>query len=180
MKYVALLRGINVGGNRKVPMAELQLVFETMGFSNVVTYINSGNVVFDSHRVPDADRIARQIEQSFGFLVSTLVIDGDMIQKIASKIPQDWTNDSKQKSDVMYLFPEVDNPDVITMIGPNPQIETCLYTPGALLYNIPRQDQAKSSLIKIVGTNLYKRVTVRNCNTARRLAELCANVTRSD
>ena len=50
MKYVALLRGINVGGNNRVPMAELKLCFEKMGFNNVVTYINSGNVIFESNQ----------------------------------------------------------------------------------------------------------------------------------
>jgi uncharacterized protein (DUF1697 family) len=49
MKYIALLRGINVGGNHKVEMKNLKALFESLGFSDVSTYINSGNVIFESN-----------------------------------------------------------------------------------------------------------------------------------
>jgi uncharacterized protein (DUF1697 family) len=48
MTYVALLRGINVGGNNKVEMKKLKTTFETLGFTSVVTYINSGNIIFNT------------------------------------------------------------------------------------------------------------------------------------
>ena len=49
MKFIALLRGINVGGNNKVSMSELKVIFEQAGMQNVSTYINSGNVIFESN-----------------------------------------------------------------------------------------------------------------------------------
>lgn len=50
MKYIVLLRGVNVGGNNKVSMADLKLLFEDMGFNNVVTYINSDNIIFETKK----------------------------------------------------------------------------------------------------------------------------------
>lgn len=172
MKYIALLRGINVGGNHKVPMNELKTLFTEMGFSHIVTYINSGNVLFESVTPPDVASISSQIEQTFGFPVPTLIIDGEAMQRIARSIPAEWTNDTAQKSDVIYLFPEIDTPDIITKIGVKPDIEIFIYTPGALLCTVSRQNQAKGSLQKMIGTNLYKSMTIRNVNTARKLAEM--------
>ncbi len=62
-KYVALLRGINVGGNKLIKMAELREVFASAGFKNARTYIQSGNVIFET-RNSDADKVARKIEKA--------------------------------------------------------------------------------------------------------------------
>ncbi|MFZ1802011.1 MAG: hypothetical protein WAU03_03820 [Candidatus Saccharimonas aalborgensis] len=72
----------------------------------------------------------------------------------------------------MYLFPDIDSPDVMNRIGYRPEFETIHYVPGALITNVSRQNQSKSSLLKLVGTPLYLRMTIRNVNTVRRLAEL--------
>ena len=78
MNYVALLRGINVGGNRKVPMADLKDCFEKLGHTEVKTYINSGNVIFTSE-TSDIQKLREalenEIEKTFGFFVDVLVID---------------------------------------------------------------------------------------------------------
>lgn len=70
MIYIALLRGINVGGNNKVAMLELRSVFEQAGMKNVTTYINSGNVIFESELSKNklASMLELAIEQKFGFL----------------------------------------------------------------------------------------------------------------
>lgn len=174
MKYVCLLRGINVGGNHKVVMADLRAVFEKMGFHDVLTYINSGNVVFSSPGEPSSETIKKAVVATFGFDVSTLIIDADRVQAIADAIPLAWQNDTQQKSDVVYLFPDVDTPEIIDMLGHDPEIETIMYAPGALLCNILRTKQSRGSLLKQVGKPLYQRMTIRNVNTARKLAELCA------
>lgn len=178
MKYVALLRGINVGGNRKVSMTELKDVFTQLGFDDVATYINSGNVVFSSLSVPDSLAIERALYTTFGFVIETLVLSSQQMVAIAEAIPADWTNDaprpdkSGQKSDVLYLFSDIDKPDIIKSIGHKPEIENMLYVPGAVLANVERINQSKYSLLKLMGTPLYKRMTIRNIKTARKLADL--------
>jgi uncharacterized protein (DUF1697 family) len=71
--HVALLRGINVGGRTKVPMKELRALFETMGFTNVTTYVQSGNVVFDATAAPKAGAIQARIAEAFGFDVAVVL-----------------------------------------------------------------------------------------------------------
>ncbi|QQS18643.1 DUF1697 domain-containing protein [Candidatus Saccharibacteria bacterium] len=175
MKYVALLRGINVGGNKKVPMAELKACFEQAGFSAVSTYINSGNVVFESAKIPDEIVLHKKLEITFGFSPAMLILDADHICRIAEAIPEGWQNDTLQKSDVAYLFPEADDATIAMKLGCNSDIETAVYTKGALLFSIDRKNQSRSSLLRVIGTPLYQFMTVRNVNTARKLAELVAS-----
>ena len=172
MKYVALLRGINVGGNRKVPMAELRKVFENLGFTEVSTYINSGNVIFSADSAPSTIEIEKTLNDCFGFTIDTLVLDATGVTAIARAIPGEWLNDTEQRSDVLFLFPDIDSPDIIHNIGYRPEFETIHYVPGALISNVPRENRPKSSLVKLIGTPLYRRMTIRNVTTARKLAEL--------
>ena len=178
MKYVALLRGINVGGNHPVSKLELEQVFEELGFTDVMIYINSGNVIFSSGYVPKAGEIQSILEKHFGFVIPTLVMSGEKVQTIAAAIPAGWTNDtpkpdkSGQKSDVLYLFDEANVPDILKKMKYRPEIETMIYIDGAVLANVTRANQSRSSLLKIMGTQLYKQMTIRNVTTARKLAEL--------
>lgn len=178
MKYVVLLRGVNVGGKNRVPKAEFQQVLESLGFGDVLVYINSGNAVFSSDYEPDANGIQSALESHFGFVIPTLLLSGDKVQNIAGAIPPEWTNDppnpgkTGQKSDVLYLFDEVNSPDILEKLGHRPEVETMLYVDGAVLANVPRSNQTKYSLLKLAGTPLYRSLTIRNITTAKKLAEL--------
>lgn len=178
MKYVALLRGVNVGGNHRVPKSEFQKVLEDVGFSNVVIYINSGNAVFTSGYQPKTSEVQLALEKHFGFAIPTLILSAEKIQAIAAAIPAEWSNDSPspdktgQKSDVLYLFDEINTPDIIEKIGHTPKIETMLYVDGAVIANVTRRNQSRYSLLKLMGTPLYRQMTIRNITTAKKLAEL--------
>ncbi len=172
MRYICLLRGVNVGGNRKVSMAELKRVFTNMGFTDVSSYINSGNIIFSSSAKPDAKILQANVEKYFGFDLDLLILSTKQMVAIAEAIPKNWTNDVEQKSDVLYLFPDVDTSEVIDKIGYRPEFETIQYVSSALITNISRKNQTKSSLLKLMGTPFYKQITIRNINTARKLAEL--------
>lgn len=178
MKYVALVRGVNVGGRHRVPQKEFQAVLERLGYRDVVIYLNSGNAVLSSDEMPDASRVQAALEAHFGFSIPTLILSGEKIQAIAASIPEEWANDaprpdkSGQKSDVVYLFDDVNHAGVLDKLGYRPEVETMLYVDGAILAHVLRANQSKSSLSKIVGTPLYKQVTVRSVTTARKLANL--------
>jgi len=173
MKYVMLLRGINVGGQRRVEMARLRTLLSDLGYTDVVTYINSGNVVFASNTLPDQAKIALTMQQEFGFDVPMLILDAAQIRNIAQSIPDDWVNDyTDWKADVVYLFDVANTPDIIRKIRPRPEFEEMIYVDHALLCRIERRHQPKSSLVKIIGTDLYRQMTIRNVTTARKLAEM--------
>lgn len=177
MKYVCLLRGVNAGGNRRVPMAEFRRVLESMGLKNVRTYINSGNAIFESETPPDPIKIRRLLEETFGFEIPALVIDSENLLRIVTALPAEWLNDySEHKSDVAFLFPDADSPEILEKLGYRPEFETLLYVPGAILSNVARKNQSRSSLLRSVGTPLYKSMTIRNSTTARKLAQLLGDV----
>lgn len=175
MRYVALLRGVNVGGANQIRMSELKTAFEDAGMVSVRTYINSGNVVFETD-IEDRSALAERLEAAVlkrsGTTVDLQLRDEGEIAAVVGAMPMEWTNDSSMKCDVVFLRPDVDSPEIIDQLGPRPGIEDALYVPGAVIWRIDRKDAARNRLIRIVGTPLYSRVTVRNCNTTRKLLEL--------
>lgn len=171
-KYVALLRGINVGGNNKVDMGELKVVFEKMGFFDVSTYINSGNVLFSSKAEPSAEKIEKVIEKKFGFPVRTLVRDTEMLKEIVSSTPIDWSNDKDQKTDVLFLWDGYDTKKSIGLIKTNDKVDTLVYVKKSIVWHIHKKDYNKSGMNKFIGTEVYKNMTARNINTVRKLVEL--------
>jgi uncharacterized protein (DUF1697 family) len=88
--YIALLRGINVGGARKVPMSDLREMFDTLGHTDVRTYIQSGNVVFAAKTAPPARvraALERSIEKHFGFAVTVLLRTPAELAAVAKRNP---------------------------------------------------------------------------------------------
>lgn len=173
MKYVMLLRGVNVGGNRRVPMAQLRELLTSWGFTDVATYLNSGNAIFSSYSIPNTVQISQAIEKEFGFEVPFLLLTAEDIIAVAQAIPQEWqNNNTDHKADVIYLYDAVNSADIIEQIGYRPEFETLLYTNHAVLSYLSREYRSRSSLLKLMGTPLYKQVTIRNITTARKLAEM--------
>lgn len=90
MKYIALLRGINVGGQKKIKMLDLRVMCEKMGLEQVKTYIQSGNIIFESAN-EDASKIATelkdQIQETFGFEVPVMVMKQAYLEKVISENP---------------------------------------------------------------------------------------------
>lgn len=177
MKYIALLRGINVGGNKSVEMSRLKALFEGLGYTDVKTYINSGNVIFSSSE-KDQTKLCQELEEAieneFGFVVPAIIKSVDQIKAIASAIPVDAQNNTEMKCDVLFLWDEVDSADVFKDLDLREGVDQVKYIPGAIIWSVKREDINKSRLLKIVGTPFYKKVTIRNCNTVRRLNEITA------
>lgn len=172
--YVALLRGINVGGNTKVEMVKLKACFEQLGFSHVRTYINSGNVVFEANQ-PEGKLIKlieKAIKDTFGFDLTVVIRSLAEIKHVVSKIPQEWVNDQVMKTDVIFLRPEIDNKAILQKVSIKPEIETVLYLPGALVWNIDRKNVTRGSGVKLIKSAIYPLMTVRNVNTVRKLNQL--------
>lgn len=178
MTSLALLRGINVGGKHRVPMPDLRVSFEAGGYSNLSTYINTGNVLFDAPAHTSPAQLAADLEvrlaADFGFPIPVLVVPGDDLRAVAAAIPSDWANDDAHKSDAIFLFPELQSPNVLDQFPVVPHIDEALYASGAVLWRVSRQNQARSGLQSLVGTPLYLRCTIRNVNTVRKLAALAA------
>jgi len=175
MIYVALLRGINVGGKNKVEMRKLKTTFEDVGMGNVTTYINSGNVVFtDSRR--KSPRIVSVLEAAIaadlGLEIKVLIRDFPAIKTVLKALPKQWTNDATMRCDVMFLWERFDRKEVLEELTIMPEIEDVKYVPGAVIWRVDRANVTRSRIFKMIGTDLYRGMTIRNCNTVRKLAEL--------
>ena len=172
--YVALLRGINVGGKSKVDMAALREVVAALGCDDVRTYINSGNVLFRDPRSPRTlvPRLEDAIEDRFGFRVAVQLRDLPALRRLCAKIPDDWTNDKEQRTDVVFIPATLDKPGLLDTIAHRPEIENVLHAPGAIVWNISRKNQSKGSTRQLIKSEIYPRMTIRNVNTVRKLREL--------
>jgi uncharacterized protein (DUF1697 family) len=101
--YVALLRGVNVGGV-KVDMRGLRRRFEELGCADVATYINSGNVIFRDRRA--VSTLTRVLEEELGHRVAVRTLA--QMESLVARIPDGWKNDKEQKTDVAFLLDEAD------------------------------------------------------------------------
>ncbi len=175
MVYVALLRGINVGGKNKVEMKKLKVVFEEAGMTDVRTYINSGNVIFSSTirgRTRLAGLLEKAIAKGIGFKIDVVVRDLKSMRAVVKAIPKKWANNKDMKCDVMFLWDEVARPSVLKKVQVKPELEDVLYESGAIIWRVDSKNVTRSGMMKLAGTPLYKQMTIRNCNTARKLLEL--------
>ncbi|MCA9329516.1 DUF1697 domain-containing protein [Candidatus Saccharibacteria bacterium] len=176
MKYVVLLRGINVGGNNKVSMSDLKQALQDAGFTDVVTYINSGNIVLTSELPTKAvnNTVEETIKQTFGLDVPTLTLAKPDFLRIADELPTNWTNDSEMRCDCFFLWQGIDTPDVLENLTIKPDIDRVKYVAGAVFWSVDRKNVTRSGLAKIIGTATYKQITIRNANTVRKLVALLA------
>ncbi len=172
--YIALLRGINVGGNNKVEMKRLKAAFEQAGMTGVETYINSGNVVFACEGRSKPDIVAaleEQIVEAFGFYVKVTLRDFDEMTAVIEALPEEWTNDDRMKSDALFLWDGVSEADVLEVAKAKPGIDTPIFVPSAnaLLWGVDRGNATRSGLPKLIGTDVYQHITIRNVNTTRKI-----------
>lgn len=173
--YVALLRGINVGGTTRVSMAQLKLCIEALGFDAVGTYTNTGNVIFYAGD-PDPraleSRIEKALATTFGYPISVVVRSFRDMQQLMQHIPSSWHTDTTQKCNVIFLRHTIDSPDLPKTLQPKPGIEELHYHPGVLFWSAHTSDLTKSTLVTLSRRPLYKEMTVRNLSTTRKIYEL--------
>jgi uncharacterized protein (DUF1697 family) len=116
MRYVALLRGINVGGQKSIKMTDLKNAFEALGFGNVKTYVQSGNVIFDAEP-SDTSKLAGYIEdmvsRTYGFQVKTMIRTEDELAGIVCNNP--FTKDPDLDQDKLHVTFLSDRPESNTV-----------------------------------------------------------------
>jgi uncharacterized protein (DUF1697 family) len=176
MKFIALLRGINVGGNNKVSMSELKATFESLAFANVQTYINSGNVIFDSDihdKVTLVNLCEKAIESKFGFRVVCSIIKATELHDALAKVPSWWGTGDGSKHNALFIIAPTTAQDVIKEVGDaEPEYEKVAAIEPIIFWSAPLETFSRTRYSKIVGTKSYASVTIRNANTTKKLADL--------
>lgn len=174
MRYVALLRGINVGGNTMLKMSELKACLEQAGFENVVTYINSGNVGFDSERSESdlVSDIESAIAAEFGKQVPVMVRTQADIARIMSTNPFDGEFESHKEMHVLFLKQEMPTDKMAELMEAATPPERFAVIGREIYCHLPL-GVAESLLGKsFIEKKLKLAVTGRNWRTVEKLAVL--------
>jgi uncharacterized protein (DUF1697 family) len=177
VRFVALLRGINVGGRTLIKMGELKACVEELGLDRVTTYIASGNVLFESAEEDAAKlqaKLEHAIEERFELPVKVVVLDRKRYARIVKAIPKAWVGDASVRANVAFVRRGTDAKQVVRDLEPDPAIEHVKAVDGAILWATKRDALNQSVTRKLIGGAAYKQLTVRNLNTTLRLNELLA------
>jgi uncharacterized protein (DUF1697 family) len=175
--YLALLRGVNVGGKNKVPMAELKAYLEELGCENVRTYIASGNVMFESTK--SSAELTEEIQEALlkrfkldSELIKILVLSHDQLQKVIDQAPKGFgTEPGTYHSDAIFLM-GIPSDEVIKISSPREGVDTVWQGDLAIYWQRLSAQRTRSRLSKMMSNPLYKQITIRSWDTTARLLEL--------
>lgn len=177
-RFVALLRGINISGKNKISMAELKKSFETLGFIDVKTYLNSGNVIFSSEK-DDTNLLTEQIEtmikSQFELDIPVFVISKDELQTVLNNAPDWWNSESKEIYDnLIFIMPPATVEDVFSELGePNKDFEKVKDYKATVFWSFSRKDYRKTNWwSKTASANISKKLTIRTANTVKKIAQM--------
>jgi len=174
--YVALLRGINVGGKNQIKMAELRACFEANGFEDATTYIQSGNVVFRSERTGSAEltrRIESMLAEAFGYPASVVLRDRRQMRAIVERAPRGFgAEPNAYRYDVIFLKEPLTAKVAMKSVQTRPGVDEAHPGPGALYFSRLTSRASQSRLTKIVSMPIYQSMTIRNWNTTTTLLRM--------
>ncbi|WP_024622314.1 DUF1697 domain-containing protein [Metaclostridioides mangenotii] len=176
-KYIALLRGVNVGGKNKISMPELKLAFEEIGFLDVITYINSGNVIFSSNTQDKSELIRKSesiIEDKFKLSIPVTVISAKELSDILKNAPVWWNTEDKEIYDnAIFVIPPTSVEEVFAVVGnAKPEYEKVDNYGNVIFWSASLKTFNKTRWSKTASSSVNKNVTIRNANTTKKLLEL--------
>jgi uncharacterized protein (DUF1697 family) len=178
VRYVALLRGINVGGNHMIAMPALRACVEGARLRDVTTYIQSGNVLFEAGALRPAalaTRLERALESTFGFPVPVVVRSADEMRAIVADAPKGFgTKPDAYRYDVLFLKGPLAAADALEGVPAKPGVDRVWAGDEVLYYSRVIARATESRLNRVVGTPIYRQMTIRNWNTTTKLAGLLA------
>jgi uncharacterized protein (DUF1697 family) len=176
-KYIALLRGVNVGGKNKISMPALRIAFEKIGFLDVITYINSGNVIFSSDIKNESEliRISESaIADTFSLSIPVTVVSAKALSDILKNAPDWWGTDNKEIYDnAIFVISPTSVEEVFIEVGAaKPEYEKVSSHANVIFWSASLKDFSKTRWSKIANSSVNNKVTIRNANTTRKLLKL--------
>jgi uncharacterized protein (DUF1697 family) len=175
-RWVALLRGINVGGKNVIRMEDLRACVEAVGHTNVATYIQSGNVVFDA-KAKDAAAVERGLEaalaREFRYSASVMVRSLAQVKSVVEDAPRGFgKSPARFRYDVIFLKEPPSAEELLPRIPQREGVDRVWAGEGVLYFSRAEKQASKSRLSKITAMPIYQRMTIRNWNTTTKLLAL--------
>jgi uncharacterized protein (DUF1697 family) len=175
MKYIALLRGINVGGNTIIKMSELKASFEACGYTDVKTYINSGNVLFQTEE-KNTERIIQTIEgmlsHTFHYTVRIVVSTHEQIKGILTNVPEEWKRGNDLRCYIAFVRQPITPQEVAKEMAPKEGVDSLKIGKHVVYMSTKLNGLTKSGFTKIASKKVYQDITIRNYNTVQKINTL--------
>ncbi len=163
-------------------MAELKKEFETLGFENVITYLNSGNVIFTSD-IQDENTITntihKKIEEKFKLDIPVFIIEASKLKELLENQPEWWGTASKEIYDnIIFIIPPTTYEEVYKALGkPKQELEKIKEYKNNIFWSYSLKDYRKTNWwAKTANTSISQSITIRTANTMRKVLEICDKV----
>lgn len=175
MKYVALLRGINVGGNNIIQMSKLIHCFTQAGFNNVVTHIASGNVIFDSdekNKLQLATTIETLLSQTFSYRSRVAIVSLPEMERIIREAPNDWTKREDSRKNIAFIMPPLTVKQLVAQTEIQEGVDDIKPGLKVVYMTTILSHATRSAFVKLIGKKIYKDTTIRTYKTSKKILEL--------
>lgn len=179
MKYIALLRGINISGKNKISMPELKKLLEENNYQNVSTYLNSGNIIFEcntNNKQTIMDNIHTLIENKFFLQIPVYIMTDKELENILNNSPKWWGSSNKEIYDnLIFIIPPTKYEEVYNTIGsPKEGLEQIEEYNNCVFWSFDLNNYRKSNWwVKTASTDIKDKITIRTANTMRKILEIC-------
>lgn len=177
-RYVALLRGINISGKNKIAMSELKANFQRLGYTEVVTYLNSGNVAFTCEQKEEAilvNAIEAMIAERFGLQIPVYVISQEELEDVLNHVPNWWGSEDKEIYDnLIFLFPPLSYEEFCVEVGSSRKEYEKVYPyKNIIFWSFSRKNYQKTNWwSKTANCDIKDRITIRTANTVKKIVEM--------
>ena len=179
LRYILLLRGINVGGKNKVAMSELKVLLTELGFEDVDSYINSGNLFFNSGETYESciSKIKHLLETNFDFSIPFTLISKEEYLKEKESLPK-WWYEEMARRDVLFFSYDLDRSKIFDFIDKSTFYNEIVYIGKNAVFWGKYDDSEYMKTTyhkKLIKQEFYKQVTIRNGNTFEKIADILEN-----
>jgi len=175
-QYLALLRGINVGGNNIIKMADLKACFESMGFAEVVTFIQSGNILFkaaEKDRAKLTTKIENVLSKRFSYKSRIVTVTHKELKKVVDEAPKGFGKDlDKYRCDVIFLKEPLTPKEAMKNVSIKDGVDSAYPGKSVLYFSRLISKASQSHLSKTIKLPVYQNMTIRNWNTTTKLLSL--------
>jgi uncharacterized protein (DUF1697 family) len=175
-QYLSLLRGINVGGYNIIKMTDLKSCFENMGFTEVLTFIQSGNVIFKSfekNKINLTTKIEQVLSERFNYKSNVVVITHEQLNKIVTEAPSGFGKDTETyRYNVLFLKEPLTPNETMKNVSVKAGIDNVFAGESVLYFSQLISKASQSHLTKIITLPVYQNLTIRNWNTTTKLLAL--------